>query len=387
MTEDILELLEKMGFTVLPDGPEGCPIYAKKNQGQGFGIVVVDCEKTGDRLTKELHRTMVTWTQEQLTADGCEASVITLFITSELAKYALFGEGTQFWIITPAGRIIVRTGQPEDFAGIRDELNKKIAPPAPVQSSISAEPPVVQIKNTGGYMPDGFFQESAYTLRGCIFTLALVFLNILIFSMGSSQEDGIESQWQTFGSSWNSTISGGKVWQIFTSMFIHISWWHLAANMFALLIIGFWFERRISRRGFLAVYFGGGLVASMVSLFYRGVIMADSPKIVKVGWITYEIDQRTIVAGGASGAIMALAGATFFRMFIGRSFDGYWPAERKPYLDVLVFVSVIINIYYAIFVKEQGNTDISAHLGGLFGGFLIMSLVMVILYRREQKYA
>jgi membrane associated rhomboid family serine protease len=100
---------------------------------------------------------------------------------------------------------------------------------------------------------------------------------------------------------------------------------------------------------------------------------------------TVQVDQRAVIAGGASGAIMALAGATIFRMFIGRSFDGYWPAERKPYLDVLVFISVIENIFVAVFVKDQGNTDVSAHLGGILGGFLIMSVVMVILYRREQK--
>ncbi|MBO4483834.1 MAG: rhomboid family intramembrane serine protease [Lachnospiraceae bacterium] len=390
MTEEIREFLEKMGFTVLPNGPEGCPIYTKKDQGQGFGIIVVDCEETGDLLTKDLHRAMIAWTNERLKSDGCAVtSVITFFITSELAKYALFGDGTQFWIITPAGRIIVRTGQPEDFAGIRSELNKKIAPPAPVQSSNPVEmtSPVVHIKSTNLNMPIGFFEESAYSLMTCYFTLSLMILNILLFICPAAMDGmaGIESQWQTFASSWNTTIKGGKIWQMFTCMFIHGSFLHLSSNMLALLIIGYWLERRISRRAFLAVYFGGGLVGSLVSLLYRGVVMADSPRIVQVGWLRYAIDQRTIMAGGASGAIMALAGATFFRMFIGRSFDGYWPAERRPYLDVLVFISVLENIFVAVFVKDQGNTDVSAHLGGIFGGFLIMSLVMVILYRREQK--
>ena len=390
MTEVIREFLEKMGFTVLPNGPEGCPIYTKKDQGQGFGIIVVDCEETGDLLTKDLHRAMIAWTNERLKSDGCAVtSVITFFITSELAKYALFGDGTQFWIISPAGRIIVRTGQPEDFAGIRSELSKKIAPPAPVQSSNPVEmtSPVVHIKSTNLNMPIGFFEESAYSLMTCYFTISLMILNILLFICPVAMDGmaGIESQWQTFASSWNTTIKGGKIWQMFTCMFIHGSFLHLSSNMLALLIIGYWLERRISRRAFLAVYFGGGLVGSLVSRLYRGVVMADSPRIVQVGWLRYAIDQRTIMAGGASGAIMALAGATFFRMFIGRSFDGYWPAERRPYLDVLVFISVLENIFVAVFVKDQGNTDVSAHLGGIFGGFLIMSLVMVILYRREQK--
>ena len=392
MTEEIREFLEKMGFTVLPNGPEGCPIYTKKDQGQGFGIIVVDCEETGDLLTKDLHRAMIAWTTERLKSEGCAVtSVITFFITSELAKYALFGDGTQFWIITPAGRIIVRTGQPEDFAGIRSELNKKIAPPAPVQSSNPVEmtSPVVHIKSTNLNMPIGFFEESAYSLMTCYFTLSLMILNILLFMCPVAMDGmaGIESQWQTFASTWNTTIKDGKIWQMFTCMFIHGSFLHLSSNMLALLIIGYWLERRISRRAFLAVYFGGGLVGSFVSLLYRGVINPVVTREVQLGWMRYtvQVDQRTIMAGGASGAIMALAGATFFRMFIGRSFDGYWPAERRPYLDVLVFISVLENIFVAVFVKDQGNTDVSAHLGGIFGGFLIMSLVMVILYRREQK--
>ena len=222
MTEEIREFLEKMGFTVLPNGPEGCPIYTKKDQGQGFGIIVVDCEETGDLLTKDLHRAMIAWTTERLKSEGCAVtSVITFFITSELAKYALFGDGTKFWIITPAGRIIVRTGQPEDFAGIRSELSKKIAPPAPVQSSNPVEmtSPVVHIKSTNLNMPIGFFEESAYSLMTCYFTLSLMILNILLFICPAAMDGmaGIESQWQTFASSWNTTIKGGKIWQILRS--------------------------------------------------------------------------------------------------------------------------------------------------------------------------
>ncbi|MBO6065793.1 MAG: rhomboid family intramembrane serine protease, partial [Lachnospiraceae bacterium] len=275
-------------------------------------------------------------------------------------------------------------------AGIRAELNKKIAPaPSPEQSRnpVEISAPVVHIKNVNVNMPVGFFQESAFSLATCYFTISLVILNSLLFLCPLLLDGvaGIQSQWNTYASSWNSTIKGGQIWQMFTCMFIHANMLHLSSNMAALLIIGYWLERRISRSAFLAVYFGGGLVGSLVSLLYRGVIMADNPLIVKVGWFQYQIDYRAITAGGASGAIMALAGATFFRMFIGRSFDGYWPAERKPYLDVLVFISVIENIFVALFVKDQGNTDVSAHLGGILGGFLIMSVVMVILYRREQK--
>ena len=154
--------------------------------------------------------------------------------------------------------------------------------------------------------------------------------------------------------------------------------------MEALLVIGYFLERRISRRAYVAVYFAGGLVGSIASLLYHGVFVPE--KEVWNGWFTYMVSQRGILSAGASGAIMALAGATFFRMFIGRSFDGYWSAERKPYLDMLVFISVIINIGTAFFVEEQGNVDVSCHVGGILGGFAVMSAVMVILYQREQRF-
>lgn len=392
MIEDILHVLEYYHWDPLPEGPVGYPVYVKKEHDKGYAVVVVDGNNAGD-LTKEMHQAILAWAAQVLVDDGCtETAELTLFVTSELAKFALLGEGTAFWIVTPAGRIIVRMGQPEDFCGLRADLSKTLAPePATIMSKapgeVIAEEKVYRIEdNKYAHLPTGFWAEAADGFTTCYFTIALIIINVLIFavSYAAGGTDAIDESWERFASSWDLTITEHQFYRMFTCMFLHYDLYHLISNMEALLVIGYFLERRISRRAYVVVYFAGGLVGSIASLLYHGVFVPE--KEVWNGLFTFTVSQRGILSAGASGAIMALAGATFFRMFIGRSFDGYWSAERKPYLDMLVFISVIINIGTAFFVEEQGNVDVSCHVGGILGGFAVMSAVMVILYQREQRF-
>lgn len=393
MFEEIVRYFEQDRWMRLPIGPEGFTVFSKTEDDNAYAIVLIDCSETGE-LTKEEYHIALSEAVDSLPAAGrSEQSVLTLFFTSELAKYALFGEGTPFWIITPTGRIIVRTGQPEDFAGIRKEITNLIAPaPAPNAAAVSAvsSVPVVSIKKPMKYIPDGFWAESAYNYGTCFFTIALTIINIAIF-YGAYSHGGmgdVMGQWDRWAKSWQTTIREGQVYRLFTCMFIHGSTTHLWSNMAALILIGYWLEQRISRRAFLAVYFGGGLIGSVVSLLYYGVISPERTieKYTYFGTATYTIDQTVVLSAGASGAIMALAGATLFRMFLGRSFDAYWTAERHLLFDLLVYGSVIQNVYVAVFVEEQEGIDVSAHLGGILGGFIIMSILMVMLYRKEKQY-
>lgn len=393
MLEEIIRFFEQDRWLPVSIGEEGFTVFSKAEDG-GYAVVIVDSSVARD-LTKEKYHSALSEVEEKLRAKSFrEGSVLTLFFTSELAKYALLGDGTPFWIITPTGRIIVRTGQPEDFAGIRKELTNLIAPaPVPQSAAVSAmsSAPVVTIKKPKTYIPDGFWEESAYNLRTCFFTISLFLINVAIFygAYSSGGSGGIEGQWDSWAKSWETTIRGGQVWRLFTCMFIHGNQMHLWSNMAALLLIGFWLERRISRKAFLAVYFGGGLFASVISILYYGVFVPERTVEVELLFnsYSYTIDQQVVLSAGASGAIMALAGAAFFRMFLGRSFNGYWPAERMLRLDIAVFVVVLVNIYIALFVEDQEGIDVSAHIGGIFGGFLVMSLVMALLYRKEKEYA
>ncbi|MFH1608331.1 MAG: rhomboid family intramembrane serine protease [archaeon] len=86
-------------------------------------------------------------------------------------------------------------------------------------------------------------------------------------------------------------IVGKSLWTLFTSMFMHGSFFHLFANMFSLFFIGTFLERIIGRKRFLWTYLISGLVGG---LFY---IVA-----------TMILGGTNVPAVGASGAIFGLLG-------------------------------------------------------------------------------
>jgi membrane associated rhomboid family serine protease len=93
----------------------------------------------------------------------------------------------------------------------------------------------------------------------------------------------------------------GKIWNVFTSMFIHFQLWHLLANMFSLFFIGNFVERLIGRKRFFSLYIIAGLFAG---LFY--VFLAHYFGISLIGARLFGSPETYAV--GASGAIFSLLG-------------------------------------------------------------------------------
>ncbi|MGB5526944.1 MAG: rhomboid family intramembrane serine protease, partial [Gemmatimonadota bacterium] len=94
-----------------------------------------------------------------------------------------------------------------------------------------------------------------------------------------------------------------RPWTLFTYMFLHGGFWHLAFNMLVLYFFGPRLESRLGGRVFLQLYFFSGLVAGLISVIVPFVIPSFS--------------TMTAVVG-ASGA---LYGVLF-------AFAQYWPDER-----------------------------------------------------------
>ena len=139
-------------------------------------------------------------------------------------------------------------------------------------------------------------------------------------------------------------------WTIVTSMFIHLGFWHIFANMFALYFLGAHLSMLIGERKFLIVYFCGGILGGV--LF---VLLA----------------RPSSIAVGASGAIFALGGAL---------------AVLRPKLKVIVFPIIIpIPLWLAVtfgflIVSFFPNVAWQAHLGGL-----VLGIVAGYLFRRKQR--
>ncbi len=139
-------------------------------------------------------------------------------------------------------------------------------------------------------------------------------------------------------------------WTIVTSLFVHAGIGHIFANMITLFFFGRFVLGLIGERGFLIVYFVGGILGNICFL-----LLPPSPLAIVVG---------------ASGAIFALGGTL---------------AVVVPRARVLVFpIPVPIPLWVAVIggffiISFLPGVAWQAHLGGLVCG-----LVAGLFFRRRQ---
>ena len=146
-------------------------------------------------------------------------------------------------------------------------------------------------------------------------------------------------------------------WTIVTSMFVHANFWHLFANMITFYFFGRYLSGLIGERKFLIVYFGGGILGSVLFLLLAAPFS---------------------IAVGASGAVFALGGTL---------------AVMRPKTPVLVFpIPAPIPLWTAVIGGFVILTLLSvsrllpiaweAHLGGL-----VFGLVAGYFFRRKERYS
>ncbi len=143
-----------------------------------------------------------------------------------------------------------------------------------------------------------------------------------------------------------------RPWTILTSMFVHAGFWHIFANMLTLYFFGNYLSRLVGNSKFLIVYFGGGILGSI--LF---ILLAPSFS----------------VAVGASGAIFALAGALVMMRPKSPVFIFPIPVPIPLWVAVIggFVLFSIFGILYILPIAWQ------AHLGGL-----VLGLIAGYLFRK-----
>lgn len=126
----------------------------------------------------------------------------------------------------------------------------------------------------------------------------------------------------------------GWYWQLFTSMFVHVSIVHIAGNMIFLLIFGLRAEDMFSLPEYLFLYLFSGLAGNLLTLTMGPAVLS----------------------AGASGAIFGLFGAVtiYARRVYGQSIVGGL---------IFAFMLLIIN--------TGADVNVLAHLGGIVAGLLI----------------
>ncbi|AFM41854.1 putative membrane protein [Desulfosporosinus acidiphilus SJ4] len=175
------------------------------------------------------------------------------------------------------------------------------------------------------------------------FTYAFIGINLLVFLLmtlagGSENQDVLIA----FGAKVNSLIQAGQVWRLLTSMFIHIGYFHLAFNLYALWALGPLTELSYGHGKYFAIYMLSGLGGAMASFLFSPFLSA-----------------------GASGAIMGLLGAQLFFIY------------KRPYLwksglGMNLVIVILVNLGFGFW---QPGIDNFAHLGGLFTGMFMGALL------------
>jgi len=157
---------------------------------------------------------------------------------------------------------------------------------------------------------NGFFRKFSVTnwiiiVNVIIFFIYLIIDNILVQYYGG----GIENILLSHVAIQPNLFFAGRIWTAFSSMFIHIEFFHLFVNMFSLFFVGNFVERIIGRKRLFWLYILSGIFASLffafLSYYLGSICMAEFLG----GCLGAKIfSNPAIPAVGASGAIFALAG-------------------------------------------------------------------------------
>lgn len=183
-------------------------------------------------------------------------------------------------------------------------------------------------------------------------TIGLIVANIsifLIFTLLGKSEDVLFMQ--QYGAMYEPyVIEGHEYYRLLTSVFLHFGIEHLLNNMVMLGAIGYHLEPEIGRIRFLLVYFLSGIGGNICSLLFN----------VSFG--------NAVVSAGASGAVFGLMGALLCAVIRNKGRIG-----RLNKRGVLVLV--VLSLYLGL---TSSGVDNAAHIGGLFCGFMLESILGLI---------
>ena len=182
-------------------------------------------------------------------------------------------------------------------------------------------------------------------------TRAIIAVNVLVYvAMGLSGVSWMDPsvvQAIRWGADFGPLTLSGQWWRLFTSMFVHFGFFHIALNLWCLRNLAVALEPMMGRLAFSVTYLFCGLAASAVS----------------TAWNPWR------ASAGASGAIFGIAGAFVSYLVLKKAAI---PASlvRQNLRSLAVFILLNLSIGAA-----SGHIDNSAHLGGLATGFVLGALM------------
>jgi membrane associated rhomboid family serine protease len=184
-------------------------------------------------------------------------------------------------------------------------------------------------------------------LRSAPAVLVLILANVLVFLFEISVGDWNDPEvLHRIGAlEPNAVVVQGEYWRLFTALFLHGGFLHLAFNLFALYILGPPLERSIGTTRFLTCYLISGLASS------AGVVALNEIGLVRVAEVI-----------GASGCIMGVVGA--WAGFLLRHRHTPFAKQRLANIGLIVVIQVAFDL-------STPQVSMASHMCGLVVGFFL----------------
>lgn len=173
-------------------------------------------------------------------------------------------------------------------------------------------------------------------------TVALVLANVSV-EVAAARLGGTESTPTLIflGAKVNSLIEAGDYWRLVSANFLHVGWWHLAANMVGLFSLGWLVELFYGRPRFLILYTLTAVAGAIASYEFLPGISA-----------------------GASTAVFGLMGVVAAHNL---KYRRYLPPAMLARMG-LIFPLILLQLVLA---AGKPEIDVNGHVGGLIAGFLL----------------
>lgn len=182
-------------------------------------------------------------------------------------------------------------------------------------------------------------------------TAGLIIINILVFLLVEVSGSSLNTMHMLdCGAAYTPMIvQGGEYYRLFTCMFLHFGIEHLLNNMLVLFVLGSRLEQAIGKIRFLIIYLLGGILGNVISL-------------------CFELHtQDFAVSAGASGAVFAVMGAMIYIVIRNKGRVGDLSMRQ-------ILVMAAFSLYFGFASTGVDNT---AHIGGMFSGFLLAIITKI----------
>jgi len=184
-------------------------------------------------------------------------------------------------------------------------------------------------------------------LRSAPAVLVLILANVLVFlyeiSVGDWNDPEVLHRLGALEP--HMVVAQGEYWRLFTALFLHAGYLHLAFNLFALYVLGPLLEQSIGTIRFLACYLISGIASS------AGVVALTEIGLVPVGEVI-----------GASGCIMGVVGA--WAGILLRHHHAPFAKQRLGNIALIIVIQIAFDV-------STPQVSMPAHMGGLIAGFFL----------------